>query len=178
MSSRAATSSRKQPFSPGYPLGVWGAGGAESGAAESPPTEIELLRARSSPVVRRIAEEHGIDISQIEGTGLGGRVTKQDILAYVARMPTPGETTAGAEARVAEPLAAPLPTPHPEPRPAARTPLPVYPGDEVIALTPMRRQIAEHMVRSERTAATEGTPELDAYNDYLQQLASRPERRR
>lgn len=47
--------------------------------------EMELLRTRSSPAVRRIAEEHGVDISQVQGTGIGGRVTKQDILAYVER---------------------------------------------------------------------------------------------
>jgi 2-oxoisovalerate dehydrogenase E2 component (dihydrolipoyl transacylase) len=116
------------------------------------PDEMELLRARSSPVVRRIAEEHGIDISRIAGTGIGGRVTKQDILAYVAGM------TAKAAAAV-EPLTAPIAASVvspaavlPEPRSVGRTPLPVYQGDEVIPLSPMRRQIAEHMVRSERTA--------------------------
>ncbi|MBX6341342.1 MAG: E3 binding domain-containing protein, partial [Thermomicrobiaceae bacterium] len=45
---------------------------------------MELLRQRSSPAVRRIAEEHGIDISRIKGTGIGGRVTKHDILRYIA----------------------------------------------------------------------------------------------
>src|SRR5215211_6686256 len=51
------------------------------------PDEMELLRARSSPVVRRIAEEHQIDLGAIEGTGVGGRVTKKDILAYLESTP-------------------------------------------------------------------------------------------
>src|SRR5215813_8267687 len=61
---------------------------AKTSAPPPPPTSAatateELRQTRSSPVVRKIAEEHGIDISQIEGTGIGGRVTKQDILAFV-----------------------------------------------------------------------------------------------
>ncbi|HKG26801.1 MAG TPA: dihydrolipoamide acetyltransferase family protein [Thermomicrobiales bacterium] len=127
----------------------WGAGGAERA---EPPSELDLLRARSSPVVRRIAEEHGLDVAQIEGTGVGGRVTKQDILAYVARLQTapPAEP---AQERVVPPAPAPAPVTTPaEARPTARTPLQIYPGDEIVPLSPMRRQIAEHMARSERTA--------------------------
>ncbi|MEA2524039.1 MAG: hypothetical protein QOF73_1266 [Thermomicrobiales bacterium] len=124
----------------------WGAGGAEL------PTEIELLRARSSPVVRRIAEEHGLEIAQIEGTGIGGRVTKQDILAYVDRMQTPTEEPAASEERFAAPVPTPSSAPQPEVRSASRAPSQVFPGDEIVPLTPMRRQIAEHIVRSERVA--------------------------
>jgi len=127
----------------------WGAGGAERAEL---PSELDLLRARSSPVVRRIAEEHGLDVAQIEGTGVGGRVTKQDILAYVARLQTapPAEP---AQERVVPPAPAPAPVTTPaEARPTARTPLQIYPGDEIVPLSPMRRQIAEHMARSERTA--------------------------
>jgi 2-oxoisovalerate dehydrogenase E2 component (dihydrolipoyl transacylase) len=118
--------------------------------------ELELLRARSSPAVRRIAEEHGIDLALVAGTGIGGRVTKQDILAYVAQASVPlvapeadvVSPAATAVAPVAEPVAAPPPSTPPVARPAVQ----IYPGDEVIPLTPMRRSIAEHMVRSERTA--------------------------
>jgi 2-oxoisovalerate dehydrogenase E2 component (dihydrolipoyl transacylase) len=105
------------------------------------PDEMELLRARSSPVVRRIAEEHQIDLAAIDGTGIGGRVTKKDILAYLEATPAaepqsvaPRPSVPAAETRVERPS------------------VQVYPGDEVIAVTPMRRLIAEHMVRSERTA--------------------------
>lgn len=110
--------------------------------------EMHLLRARSSPVVRRIAEEHGIDIARVEGTGIGGRVTKQDLLAHLA-VTTPAPEI---EERVTPPAPTPAPVPQPEAGPAARTPVRVFPGDEVIPVTPMRRTIAEHMVRSERTA--------------------------
>jgi 2-oxoisovalerate dehydrogenase E2 component (dihydrolipoyl transacylase) len=102
------------------------------------PDEMELLRARSSPVVRRIAEEHHIDLAEIDGTGICGRVTKRDILAYL-------ETAPKAEARP-RPVA-PVAEPSVE-----RAAVHIHPGDEVIPVTPMRRLIAEHMVRSERTA--------------------------
>jgi 2-oxoisovalerate dehydrogenase E2 component (dihydrolipoyl transacylase) len=128
----------------------WGTGGAENGAAE-PPTELELLRTRSSPVVRRIAAEHGLDIAQIDGSGIGGRVTKQDILIYVAQMQSAAPSVEAVQQRVA-PSPSPAPASLPEPRPAPRTLIQLFPGDEIVQLTPMRRQIAEHMVRSERLA--------------------------
>jgi 2-oxoisovalerate dehydrogenase E2 component (dihydrolipoyl transacylase) len=102
------------------------------------PDEMELLRARSSPVVRRIAEEHQIELAAIDGTGIGGRVTKRDILAYLETI-----SSVAPLRRSAAPLAEPLPE-----RPAVR----LFPGDEAVPVSPMRRLIAEHMVRSERTA--------------------------
>jgi 2-oxoisovalerate dehydrogenase E2 component (dihydrolipoyl transacylase) len=146
--------------------------------------ETELLRVRSSPAVRRIAQEHGVEIARIGGSGIGGRVTKRDLVAHLAAAPgTDGErggaevgapappplaaTAAGAVSpppvaatpEAARPVPAtevvPVPPPAPEPgaAPAAgRTPVPVFPGDEVVPVTPMRRTIAEHTVRSERTA--------------------------
>ncbi|MER3436348.1 MAG: 2-oxo acid dehydrogenase subunit E2 [Chloroflexota bacterium] len=115
------------------------------------PDELELLRARSSPVVRRIAAERGIDLAQIPGSGIGGRVTKQDLLAYIARQERAAVTT------VPEPMPVSAPPPIPErvvtpAQPAEAGRVRVFPGDEIIPVTPMRRQIAEHMVRSERTA--------------------------
>ena len=104
--------------------------------------EESLLRSRSSPVVRRLAEEHGINIQAIDGSGAGGRVTKKDILARIAQP--------GAAAEFLSP-AAQL-APGTESSSATRVPAKVYPGDEVVAVTTMRRSIAEHMVRSERTA--------------------------
>jgi 2-oxoisovalerate dehydrogenase E2 component (dihydrolipoyl transacylase) len=107
------------------------------------PDEMTLLRARSSPVVRRIAEEHGVEISAVHGTGTGGRVTKRDILAYVA-----DQATQQQEAALVSP---PIPG-KPVEQVGARGPVSVWPGDEVIPVSSMRRTIAEHMVRSERTA--------------------------
>ena len=111
--------------------------------------EATLLRTRSSPFVRRVAEEHGIDITQIEGSGAGGRVTKHDVLAAVEQQASRG----------ARPVAAST-TPGTDPGSAApRTrsdrehqPQPVHEGDEVIELTSMRRAIADSMVRSAFTA--------------------------
>ncbi len=121
---------------------------------------LELLRHRSSPAVRRIAEEHGIAISEIHGSGIGGRVTKSDILSAVnERRAAPQLSPARPEAPVA-----PAPYREPSPSPAQSRPIQVeepaaaagqfeiYPGDKVVPLTAKRRQIAEHMVRSERTA--------------------------
>ncbi len=102
------------------------------------PDEMELLRARSSPVVRRIAEEHQVHLADIEGTGIGGRVTKRDILAHLDAIASTA-TAPRPITRDAQPI--------PE-RPAVQ----VSPGDEIIPVSPMRRLIAEHMVRSERTA--------------------------
>src|SRR5262249_7152893 len=108
-----------------------------------------------SPVVARIAEEHGIDPSSIEGTGTGGRVTKKDILAYVESGPP----------APAAPPEQPPPPPREEPTPApaepAPAPAPVAPasppqpqaGETITPINAMRRGIAEHMRRSLDTAA-------------------------
>lgn len=120
----------------------------------------EMLRIRSSPVVRRLAEEHEIDLSTIEGTGLGGRVTKADITAEIERrrqQPAAASmhemvASAAPPAEQLPPVAQP-PIPAPVVAPAATAPhVEIWPGDEVIDASIMRRQIAEHMVRSVQTA--------------------------
>lgn len=124
-----------------------------------------------SPVVARLASEHRLDLAQIQGTGSNGRVTKKDVEQYLASgrhqsqpqgvvsppddLPAVAETipeqdqalqetmssgpAGGATTELSEVVAAPT-----RPAPA--------PGDELVALSPMRRAIAEHMVRSKRTA--------------------------
>ncbi len=106
--------------------------------------------ARSSPLVRKIAREHSVNLSQVEGTGLGGRITKQDILAFVEGKstrpaPTAAPTPSAAAPAPAAPaaIAAKVATP---PSPAA------IPGD-VVPLTKMRKIIAERMIESRRTSA-------------------------
>lgn len=112
--------------------------------------EASLLRTRSSPVVRRIAEEYGVKIAAVDGTGAGGRVTKRDLLAYVAGLVSPDDK---AQSIGAAPSAeSVVPSQSEADRPAPRAPVTVLPGDDVIAVSPMRRMIAEHMVRSERVA--------------------------
>ena len=115
----------------------------------APPTNGE--KTFVSPVVARIAGEHGIDVAQVPGTGAGGRVTKKDILAYVESGPPPA---APAEAPAAEPAAPPAP-PAPEPAPAvaaAPAPQPAAAGETVEPMNAMRG-VAEHMRRSLDTSA-------------------------
>ncbi len=109
-----------------------------SAAPPSPPAESfeSAIRQRSSPLVRRIAKEHSVDITQISGTGISGRVTKNDILGYIG-------THQGS---------APAPRPAVGPAPAAPRPSMPGPG-HVEKMSVMRRKIAEHMVSSRRTSA-------------------------
>ncbi len=110
-----------------------------------------------SPVVGRIAAEHGVDVSQVTGTGRGGRVTKKDIMGFIeggaqAAPPKPAEpeAPAPAEAEPAPPPAAAAPTaPAPEPAPTAE----LQPGEQTEPVTAMRRGIANHMRRSLDTSA-------------------------
>jgi pyruvate dehydrogenase E2 component (dihydrolipoyllysine-residue acetyltransferase) len=118
-----------------------------------------------SPVVARIASEHGVDPSQVPGTGSGGRVTKKDILAFVEsggaqqQAPAPEPAAAPEPAQTAAPAPAP-PAPAKEQAPPAKPPAPApvaagetLPGETVEPITAMRRGIAEHMRRSVDTAA-------------------------
>ena len=127
-----------------------------------------------SPVVARIAAEHGVDPDQVEGTGRGGRVTKKDILAFIesggpasikAREEAPPEPTAAARDVPAEPAASPPPAPPaqapapaaqptaPSPAPSRAEPEAPLPGEKLEPMTAMRRGIAEHMRRSLDTSA-------------------------
>ena len=113
-------------------------------------TAEELRRTKSSPLVRKIAQEHGVDISKLEGTGLSGRVTKNDILSFIESGPAPASASAPAApaARPASPAPvspAPAPEPPPPPRPQV--------GDRVEQMSVMRKKIAEHMVLSRRISA-------------------------
>ena len=110
-------------------------------------TADELRRTKSSPLVRKIAQEHGVDISKLEGTGLSGRVTKNDILSFIE-----SGTTAAAPQRAPERAAA-APTPAPAPEPTAPPPPKPQVGDRIEQMTVMRKKIAEHMVLSRRTSA-------------------------
>jgi len=106
------------------------------------------LRQRLSPAVRRLAEEHGLDPAQIAGSGEGGRVTRDDVLAFLARREAaPGEP-AVVGAAVETPAAAPS---QPPPVGAARVAVDGS-REELVRLSVMRRSIAEHMTRSLATS--------------------------
>lgn len=110
-------------------------------------TAEELRRTKSSPLVRKIAQEHGVDISQLEGTGLSGRVTKNDILSYIE------SGTASAPPQRAPERVVPAPAPGPPQEIVAPTPPRPQVGDRVEQMSVMRKKIAEHMVLSRRTSA-------------------------
>ncbi|MGA7909438.1 MAG: 2-oxoglutarate dehydrogenase, E2 component, dihydrolipoamide succinyltransferase [Candidatus Sulfotelmatobacter sp.] len=114
-----------------------------------PAARDEEEEARSSPLVRKIAREHGVSLSQISGTGLGGRITKQDILSFIERQgsqPTGVGTDAfvrPADRGEAAPTSPGASSPQ---RPAP------YPGD-LVPMTQMRKIIAQRMIESRRTSA-------------------------
>jgi pyruvate dehydrogenase E2 component (dihydrolipoamide acetyltransferase) len=113
-----------------------------------------------SPVVARIAAEHGVDPGQVPGTGRSGRVTKKDILAFVEGGPAAAPQTSPAPAPESAPPAAPPPAAAPAAppaRPAAPAPAGAQPqaaqGESLEPMSAMRRGIAEHMRRSLDTSA-------------------------
>jgi pyruvate dehydrogenase E2 component (dihydrolipoyllysine-residue acetyltransferase) len=121
--SRTPSPSR-EPFAPSAP------------GLSKPWSTAEARGLRLSPLVRKIAKDHHVDVRNIAGSGAGGRVTKSDILGYIeAGAPVSG-TSALAPAPVA-PLAPPAP----------------LEGVDRVPMTVMRRRIAEHMVMSRRTSA-------------------------
>ena len=115
----------------------------------------DAVRERSSPLVRKIAKEHNVDISQIHGTGIAGRVTKDDILAFIeGQTGRAGGMGQGGQERREGPVdrAGQARGPSAAPVPAVPT-FPPGAGDVVEKMSPMRKKIAEHMVASRRTSA-------------------------
>jgi len=133
-------------------------------ASAAAPSEEDGRRVRSSPLVRNIAKEHSVDISQISGTGSGGRVTKNDILSFIENRgaAAPAQAVAPAAQPAAQPAtvqsAAPARAPQPLRAPAEETeigPQPFSDGDrvEIEPMSIMRRRIAERMVESRHISA-------------------------
>ena len=135
----AASPAAPSPIAPSRPLpsspapAVKGGDGAE--------TAEERLRRKSTPLVRKIAAEHQVDISTIPGTGFAGRVTKQDILGVIERG-APAPTAPGS--RLPAPGAS-GPVQHPTVEP--------WPGDRVEPFSKIRKITADHMIMSRRTSA-------------------------
>ncbi len=129
--------------------------GEEGPATLTPPSggngrgeikDAETLRlTRSSPVVRRLAEEHNVKIADVPGSGTGGRVTRKDIEGYIEE--GGAEREAATEQPAPQRVAAPEPAAEPEPER-----VPVYEGDGVQDLTGIRRAIANRMASSKREA--------------------------
>ncbi len=139
---------------------------AETDAAAGDLSAEDRLRVRSTPVVRKIAAEHGVDLASVEGTGHAGRVTKQDILDFIESGGAEAAPAPGAPAPA--PAAAPAPPAKPAAPPAPSTPpsefwktfygevqhpeFPVRDGDTVETMDKIRRLTAEHMVVAKRVA--------------------------
>jgi pyruvate dehydrogenase E2 component (dihydrolipoamide acetyltransferase) len=129
-----APAAKKEAAPPPAPMPTTPAAPAETFAAHA-----EEDHARSSPLVRKLAREHNVDLAQVSGTGMGGRITKQDITAFLDRQAAAPEPTSAA-------ASTPQASRQPAPTPAA------IPGD-VVPLTQMRKIIAQRMIESRRTSA-------------------------
>ena len=118
-------------------------------------------RLRSSPLVRRMARESNVDLNQVPGTGLGGRISKNDIQNFIQQhgqgggrpqvVSAPPQPSRPAQPEAQQPQQQAQTQPTPSPRPSAPA-IQVVPG-EVVPMTPMRKKIAERMVESKRTSA-------------------------
>jgi len=120
------------------------------GAAAAAAGELRRTR-QHSPVVLKLAAEHGIDLTLVQGTGIEGRVTRQDVLRYMENpaaytvAPSAGEGVVGVAANPAStPGVAPVPAP-------LQAPMPAGPDDQVMPLSPTRRTIAARMLEAHRT---------------------------
>ncbi len=118
-----------------------------------PEGEEQKPKVRISPVVAKMAAEHGLDISRIRGTGIDGRVTKKDVEQFLARggeeaapAPAPEEKRAPERGEKPEKARAGAPAPPREGKAPAEE-------EEVVPFTPIRKKIAEHMAMSKRTSA-------------------------
>jgi len=132
-----------------------------SAPAPAPAPADGAAPGRFSPAVRRLAEQNGIDPGSVPGSGEGGRVTRDDVIAHLERQksgPAPAPVAAAAPSAPtvsAPPTAAPAaPAPPASPAPAPRPAAPVAAGDreELVRINAIRRSIAEHMVRSVQTS--------------------------
>src|SRR3954466_4584330 len=132
---RAATPSPQPPQPAPAPAPAMKASDGDGGVQ----TAEQRLRTKSTPLVRKIAAEHSVDISRIPGSGYAGRVTKQDILGYIEKAPAAAPTY---DARRTTPGGA---IEHPAVEP--------WPGDRVEPWSKIRKITADHMVMSKRVSA-------------------------
>jgi pyruvate dehydrogenase E2 component (dihydrolipoamide acetyltransferase) len=118
----------------------------------APAVEAESPAGPLSPLVRKMAREYGIDLRQVKGTGAGGRITKQDLEAYMSAQGarTMAQSTAPA---LSAPAASATPTVYTPVQPPAPMPRAEAPRARVEPMSVMRQRIAEHMVMSKRISA-------------------------
>ncbi|MGZ4137172.1 MAG: dihydrolipoamide acetyltransferase family protein [Actinomycetota bacterium] len=122
-----------------------------------------------SPLVRRLAAEHDVDLAQVQGTGTGGRITKSDVMAFVS------SGRSAARSQPAAPGLAPMPAQQPAgSQPAAMPAMPTAPGagEEVQPISHIRRAIAQHMLASAQQTARAWTM-VEVNVDHLVKLRER-----
>jgi pyruvate dehydrogenase E2 component (dihydrolipoamide acetyltransferase) len=117
-------------------------------AAAEEPVSASAEHARSSPLVRKIAKDNNVDLSQVPGSGAGGRITKEDITTYLEK-PAAARPAAAAAPAPAAPAPVAAPAPAAASKPAAAVPQP----GELVPMSKMRTIIAQRMVDSKRTNA-------------------------
>ena len=145
-SGAAVDAGRPRPAEPTPSSAAVGEGGkpAPAPSVSAPQVEeeeeisVDGQKVRSSPLVRKLAKEHGVNLAQVKGTGLGGRVTKEDIQNFIANKPAAGQGAA----QISTPPPPKAPTPPPAPMPG-----------EVVPMSKMRSIIAQRMVESKHTSA-------------------------
>ena len=126
---------------------------APSATAERGEERPDLSEVRATPAVRKLASEQGIDISQVEGTGLGGRVSRKDVEDFIAQR---------AEQKQAAGRVVPTqPQAQLQQTPARQVPAPSLAGDELVPLTQMRRAIANNMVQAWSAPHAHAVMEVD-----------------
>jgi len=136
------------PTRPAAERGAPSRSGEISGGNGVGETAEDRLRRRSTPLVRKMAAEHNLDLSAIPGSGAAGRVTKNDVLSYL-ETGAPAAEEPGAPARAPAAVAAPSPAPAPA---AAPSGVEAWPGDRVEPWSRIRKLTAEHMVMSRRVS--------------------------
>ena len=156
------------PVAPTAPMApVEPAAPAAATAPGEPDSREERLRTKSTPVVRKIAAEHGVDISGLEGTGISGRVTRDDIMAHIesgapapaqpaATAPAPAPIAPGTPATQAGPAGAPgmMSVPiHGATLDIKIPSIPIREGDRVEEMSRVRLRTMEHMLMSKRVSA-------------------------
>jgi 2-oxoglutarate dehydrogenase E2 component (dihydrolipoamide succinyltransferase) len=120
---------------------------ASAQAVAAPPADRGPRSQILSPLVRKLAGEHGVDLAQVSGTGTGGRITKNDVLGFVASRGAGAPASMGATAPA--PAAQPAPASAPAPAAVAQVaPVAVGGGEEIVPVSHIRKQIAQHMKAS------------------------------
>src|SRR5438876_1661943 len=146
----APTPMRAAPPPPQSPSPAPQSSAAATATAERP----DLSDVRATPAVRKLASEQGIDISQIEGTGLGGRVSRKDVEDFIAQRQSSRQQPA---TRVVQ---AQPPAPS-QSAPVRQAPVPSLSGDELVPLSQMRRAIANNMVQAWSAPHAHAVMEVD-----------------